>query len=74
MYVGYSRLLGRKWALFGKNSWIIGCCDLGVLYMFEKFEQDLFENITCRFKGSNECFFFSFLHVLLVCFNGEFGT
>jgi len=27
MYVGYSRLLGRKWALFGKNSWIIGCCD-----------------------------------------------
>lgn len=40
--------------------------------MFEKFEQDLFENITCRFKGSNDCFFF--LHVLLVCFNGEFGT
>lgn len=66
MYVGYSRLLGRKWALFGKNSWIIGCCDLGVLYMFEKFEQDLFENITCRFKGSNECFFF------LACVVGVF--
>ena len=34
--------------------------------MFEKFEQDLFENITCRFKGSNECFFF------LACVVGVF--